>query len=647
MIWKPIDINRQRRMLEYRPLNAVREQRAMEYHEQVQRDWEATGCRLAKMTGRDPSALAMFGDDNFRRIAEERFLIDQVLNVLPKKAEGIWDIAPRIGDLYAQRDKVTLSRFETIRNPGLSPDAGALRSSSFFASKYYRKRVRQLRGAIEKIRPYNSNCEGLIVIGHAINIDNLQSRAEVTEEEAAAEDSQSVPELVQESVVRVSIKPRRLFFTTAPGATQSRFVHVANEGTTAVYYAWEIARDVELALGEGANRTSAKRGRLGNEDQEPFDWAASDAFNLARNVQPKTRSEFCFTQKTGSIRPGCSVTFSFVFKSDVPGCFTQRWIMRVTPAIKSARILSVSLRGCCEIGPPNLSTFKLSIDENLHESERNRCVEEILGSIFDRVAQVVATHRQSGEERIDGDVLVDDRAPSFEEANRQWNLTYSPGLYGSLMAIANRCWDALGVTGFGRFWDLRVTSLTEMAMRVRDGAAKRALLKEINAVLRVNMTASALGNLTFSLAYVQLSTMLEDLPDRFLVEARILGTELPLFLVPKMPDPGELDDAESGRRKHRNRKDRKPPPKKPPPKKGARPIEEEPSRGVTPNPEAAEINPELKAAIRLTIRDQLRTKLLAFENLANESRAVGQQLTRVNEIERLETNLDAEVDDEL
>jgi hypothetical protein len=182
---------------------------------------------------------------------------------------------------------------------------------------------------------------------------------------------------------------------------------------------------------------------------------------------------------------------------------------------------------------------------------------------------------------------------------------------------------------------------------VRDGAAKRALLKEINAVLRVNMTASALGNLTFSLAYVQLSTMLEDLPDRFLVDAGILGTELPLFLVPKMPDPGDLDDAESGRRKHRNRKDRKPPPKKPPPKKGARPAEEEPSRGVTPNPEAAEINPELKAAIRLTIRDQLRTKLLAFENLANESRAVGQQLTRVNEIERLETSLDAEVDDEL
>jgi hypothetical protein len=381
--------------------------------------------------------------------------------------------------------------------------------------------------------------------------------------------------------------------------------------------------------------------------QKPFDWAASDAFNLARNVQPRTRSRFCFAQKTGSIRPGCSATFSFVFKSDVPGCFTQRWLMQVTPAIKSARILSIALRGCCEIGPPDLGTFKLSIDDSLHESERNRCVDEILGSIFDRVAQVVATHRRPGEERIDGDVLVDDRAPNFEAANREWNLTYSPALYGALAAIADRCWDALGITGFDRFWDLSVTSLTAMAVRVRDGAAKRALLRDINELLRLNMTASALGNLTFSLAYVQLSTMLEELPDRFIVDAAIIGTELPVFLIPKLPDPGELEEPDSGRRRHRNRKDKKPPPKKPPPKKGAKAADDDASRGVTPNAETAEMNPDLKAAIRVTIRDRLRAKLLAFENLARESRGVGHQLTRVNEIERLETSLDAEVEDEL
>jgi hypothetical protein len=429
MIRKPVDANRRRRMLEYRPMNALREQHAMEHREQVQAQWEATGRQLASITGRDPSSLAMFSDNDFRYKNEERFLIDQVLNVLPKRAEGIWDVAARIGDLYAQREKVPLSRFESIRGDG--------HESNFFASKYYRKRVKQLRAAIEKIRPYDPPRDGLVVVGHGINLDDLQSRAEAAEEEAAVEDTQSVAEPIQESLVRVSISPRRLFFTTAPGATQSRLVHVANEGTTAIYYAWETARDVDLTLGEGANRTPVKRGN------EPFDWSASDAFNLARNVQPRTRSEFCFAQRMGSIRPGCAVTFSFVFKSDVPGCFIQRWIMRVTPATKSARPLSVALRGCCEIGRPDLSTFKMSIDDNLHESERNRCVEEVLASIFDRVAQVVATRRHTGEERIDADVLIDDRAPNFEAANLQWGLTYAPGLYASLVTIAGRCWDAL------------------------------------------------------------------------------------------------------------------------------------------------------------------------------------------------------------
>jgi hypothetical protein len=43
-----------------------------------------------------------------------------------------------------------------------------------------------------------------------------------------------------------------------------------------------------------------------------------------------------------------------------------------------------------------------------------------------------------GEERIDGDVLVDDRAPAFDTANGRRGLAYSPGLYASLRAVAER-----------------------------------------------------------------------------------------------------------------------------------------------------------------------------------------------------------------
>jgi hypothetical protein len=160
------------------------------------------------------------------------------------------------------------------------------------------------------------------------------------------------------------------------------------------------------------------------------------------------------------------------------------------------------------------------------------------------------------------------------------------------------------------------------------------------------MTPSAAGSLAYSLAYVQIATMLDGLPGAFMHDAAVLGTDLPLFIVPKLPDPAELEDAlESGKKKHKGKKERKPPPPKKVVKKGGK--AEEDMLTVPPTPEVAELTGELKAAIRETIREQLRARLLAFENLATESRAVGKQLTRVNEIQRLETDLEPEVVDDV
>jgi hypothetical protein len=246
--------------------------------------------------------------------------------------------------------------------------------------------------------------------------------------------------------------------------------------------------------------------------------------------------------------------------------------------------------------------------------------------------------------RIEGDLLVDDRAPVFEAANQKWKLVYSPALYTLFLRVATECWDGLGITGFDRFWDLSVESLTRMAMRIGDGRRKREILEEINEIIRRNMAASAVGNLTFSLSYVQMSAYLADLPTRFSVDAAMLGVELPLFIIPKVPDPADLEaKLESARRKHRGKRDKKPPPKKLI-RKGR--TEDEVAK-APPRDLMGELNPELKIAVRKTIKSELRKRLFGFENLVTESRGVGQQLTRVNEIGRLETNLEAEVEDEL
>jgi hypothetical protein len=627
-------------------MDYTREQHAMEYHQRIQKQWAATGRQLSAITGRDPSTLSMFSDDTTRTISEERFLIDQVLGSMVTKELGVWQALSRIGDIYAQPDKPRLTNFETIRNPELVTGAEGERPADFLRSKYYKKRVKELRSYIEKIRPFNTESDGLIVIGKPLGLADLESAPESAEAEAEVSLDAPLSSLQAESVVRASMTPNRLVFLTTPGETQSKSVKVVNEGTTAIYYKWEIVREVDLMTGLGADRVPVRNVGPDGELVDRFDWSASDGFTMPRNQRPRTRSEFCFTQFRGSIRPGCSVDFEFVFTSDVPGCFIQKWLMQTIPTIKGDSRLTVALRGCCAVEPPNLTAFKQSIDNSLHESERTRCIEEVLASVFERVSQVCALHQQGGEERIEGDVLVDDRAPTFEEANKKWALRYSPGLYSSLQVIAERCWDALGLTGFDRFWDMRVESLTQMAMRIRDAADKRAILADVNHILSEATTAAAPGNLTFSLSYVQLSTYLEDLPSMFMRDAAKLGVILPFFVVPKVPDPAELEEAlESQRRKHRRTRERKPPPKKPARKGKGEP---DSGRGSTPIPEPiGEMRAELKAVIRDTIRDELKRKLLVFEHLAGESQGVAQQLTRVNDLERLDTNLAPEVDDGL
>ena len=642
------DQNRRRRLEDFKPLEATREQRAMAFHEHVQKYWQMQGERLAKLTGRDPSTLSMFSEDEFVRKNEERYLISQVAFALASKDMGTWSPLPRIGDLYAQRElpPKRLKNFELIRNPDQHESAHVegQRPTSFFQSKYYKKRVKQLQSHIDRLKPHDPDYEGLVVTGEpwpnsrsdfaTEDIDTESIRSEVTIEQGKPESS-----------VKVALSANRLFFTTKPGASKARSIIATNEGTTAVYYKWELAKDVELMLGSGSGRTPVRKS-TGNSDT--FDWRESEQFSLPTNMAPKVRTAFCFTQLEGSILPGASKSFDFTFKSDVQGCFNERWIMKTTPQAQSNGPLTVSLRGCCEVEPPNLTSFKQSIDNSLHESERTRCVEEILSAVFDRVSRMCALHSKQPDERIEGDVLVDDRAPAFEEANKEWSLQYSPGLFTSLQQIAEQCWDALGITGFDRFWDLRIVSLSSMAMKIADGNVKRAILTRLNQTIKEHMTESAGGNLTFSLAYIQMVTLFDDIQEKFKRDAAALGCNLPLFLVPKVPDPSELEEAlESQRRRGRGRGQRRTPQRRQS-RRGRGAAEEEAARlAALANENKSEYSPELKAAMKQTILAELRLRISTFENLAGESKGVAQQLTRVNEIDRLDTNLDAEVDDEI
>lgn len=615
----------------------------MKYHEEITKKWDETAKRLAAKVGRDPSTLSMFSDEDYRRKNEERYIISQVVHQLGTKEPGVWAQLARIGDLYAQPEKPNFKKFMMIRDPEERQDVPGARPNDFFHSKYYLKRVKQLKSYIEKIKPHEPDA-GLIVVGHPIEMDQFQKLPEVseTQEEEIETTEEEQPEYV--SSVKVHIDTNRLFFRSTPGISVAKTVEIKNEGTTAIYYQWEVSPDIELMIGQGTNRNPVKYSTQ-NDRSENFDWKKSESFTMARDLQSKTRSEFCFTKLSGSIRPGNSDIFSFVFKSDVPGCFTQKWVMRVTPKAEANSFLSVSLRGCCEVDPPDLSSFKASIDASLHESERIRCIEEVFTSIFNRIQQVVQMHQSSGEERIDGDVLIDDRAPNFENVNKKWGLTYSPALYASLYQIAEHCWDLLGISGFDRFWDMKVESLTSLALKLDDGRAKREILAKINdLILQESCISNTAGNLTYSLAFVKLSTFSDQVAPMMNHESLLKDFDLPPFIVPKVVEATDEDDLDSNRKRRRAHRTAA----KKAPKKTPKQIEEEQAALRSARVLGQiEIPSELKEALKESMKKMLIDSLKSFELLSGESKGVAQQLTRKNEMEILDTNLDVEVDDDL
>ena len=637
------DKNRRRRLQDYKPLEKTREERAMEYHLQVQKQWEQQGKKLGKLTGRDPSTLSMFSDDEFRHQSEEKELISRVVFAIASKDIGIWKPLAKINDIYAQRETPKMDPIEIIRNPDEHENVPGQRPTNFFKSKYYKKRVKQLKGLISKLKPFEPDYEGLFLVGHPLQLDQFEALPEIEQEETEVVDQDGIgfQESLPQSLVKVELNSNRIFFTTSPGVTQVKTIEMTNRGTTAIYYKWRIAEDIDLTTGDKNNPVSIRK----KKEYDAFDWRDSESFDIPKDLFDKTRSEFCFTQMEGSILPGNTIKFSFSFKSDIAGSFIQRWIVDITPAKHPYSTFMIYLRGSCFIEPPNSLSFKKMINESLHESERARCIEEIMSSVLDRVNKIAKMRAQIGEERIDGDILIDERAPLFEEANKEWGLKYSPGLFASLTSIAEECFDILEITGFDRFWDMKVSSINEMAMNMQNMEAKRKIIIKLNEILDRHSTETISSNLTYSLAYVQLSFFSDEVQNRFIKTSEEMHLDIAPFIIPKLPDPNEQDEDLDKTKKRRGASSRANARGRGSSRRGRRGKGKDHTINLE-DEHKGEITPELKESVKHQIAKELLKRIRIFERLSGENSAVAHLLTRVNEMDQLDTNLDPEVDDD-
>ncbi|PAA71094.1 hypothetical protein BOX15_Mlig027551g1 [Macrostomum lignano] len=138
----------------------------------------------------------------------------------------------------------------------------------------------------------------------------------------------------------------RVFLDSMVGQPTSQYLEFENDGTTVLFYRWR---------------------RL--EQANPFGL-----------VKPPVR-RFYFDTSGGALLPGELMHFPFIFKSNQPGLFTERWRLDTTPSLLGGADLTVTLRGVSLETDGNVEV-RAELDNSLAHRRAVRLVDDILKELL-------------------------------------------------------------------------------------------------------------------------------------------------------------------------------------------------------------------------------------------------------------------------
>ncbi|XP_074411332.1 MYCBP-associated protein isoform X4 [Zonotrichia albicollis] len=349
---------------------------------------------LGEILHKPENELLMNMSDNYRQIQEERDLIDRSLPALfPGKGYRVgsefWSLPEQIGDELTGLT-LTLTRTEcghpeplthvgkprTVqRETGLKPPKKVPCHLNWDKSLFLKHRRQELQSVLEELGFYKPDLEGLEVIGRGQPFTSVSAKAflpTTISEEIEIPDSlgdsfievpeaEKVPSLVFCGEPARWIKgittcrkeigiAARLTFETLASEKAESFLTVTNDGRASIWYHWM---------------------RL--PQQIP-----------SRETRGRRVPCFYFDTRPGVILPGETLRFSFIFKSETAGIFSEPWEFRTHPLLLGGALLQVTLWGIA-VYEDKLAVFREKLESELAAREGativKECVNELLKPI--------------------------------------------------------------------------------------------------------------------------------------------------------------------------------------------------------------------------------------------------------------------------
>ncbi|XP_038012741.1 MYCBP-associated protein isoform X2 [Motacilla alba alba] len=349
---------------------------------------------LGEILHKPENELLMNMSDNYRQIQEERDLIDRSLPALfPGKGYRVgsefWSLPEQIGDELTGLT-LTLTRTEcghpeplthvgkprTVqRETGVKPPKKIPCHLNWDKSLFLKHQQQELKSLLEELGFYKPDLEGLEVIGKGQPFTSVSAEAflhtAISEEIEILDplgdsftevpEAEKVPSLVFCGEPARWIKgitacrkeigiAARLTFETLASEKAESFLTVTNDGRASIWYNWM---------------------RL--PQQIP-----------SRETKGRRVPCFYFDTRPGVILPGETRRFSFIFKSERAGIFSEPWEFRTHPLLLGGALLQVTLWGIA-VYEDKLADFREKLESELAAREGTSIVKESLNELLDQI----------------------------------------------------------------------------------------------------------------------------------------------------------------------------------------------------------------------------------------------------------------------
>ncbi|XP_074463995.1 radical S-adenosyl methionine domain-containing protein 1, mitochondrial isoform X4 [Larus michahellis] len=343
---------------------------------------------LGEILQRPENELLMNTSEDYRQIQEERDLIDRCLPaLLPgkgyRRGSEFWRQPERIGDevtgltmTLTQRECGYPEPVTHVGKPrsiqmemGLKPPKRIPFHLTWHKSLFLKERQQELKSVLEELDFYKPDLDGLEVIGKGQPFTSVSTEpfppSTPSEESVTLSDSlRDCPSVVPEGVVGPSLDfcgqparwidgttsrrdeigiAARLTFETLVGEKAESSLMVSNDGTTAIWY----------------------------------DWMRLPQKIPSRETKGIRMPCFYFDIRSGVLLPRETRKFSFIFKSESAGIFSESWEFRTHPLLLGGALLQVTLWGIA-VYEDIFADLREKLETDLAAREGAAVVEEYL-----------------------------------------------------------------------------------------------------------------------------------------------------------------------------------------------------------------------------------------------------------------------------